>query len=80
MIAAFSPRDIAAIVERETKGIDVRFFTGHPDVSELPSGYKNAAQVADQIEKYELAQVVDRVLPLGSIMAGEPARERKSRR
>lgn len=62
---------IAAIMARETKGLDVRFYTGKPDVSELPSAYKNAAQVTAQIEKFGLADICDRVLPRGSIMAGE---------
>lgn len=66
-----SPNNIAEIMARETKGLDVRFFTGKPDVSELPSAYKNATQVAAQIEKHQLAHVVDRIMPLGSIMAGE---------
>jgi tRNA-splicing ligase RtcB len=71
--------DIAVMLERETRGIDVRFFTGLPDVSELPSGYKNAAQVTGQIEKHGLAKVTDRILPLGSLMAGEPAWDKKKR-
>lgn len=58
------------ILLRETKGLDVRFYTGAPDISELPSAYKNAKQLQFQIEHYKLAQVVNRVLPLGSIMAG----------
>lgn len=66
-----SPRDVAAVMERETKGLDIRFYTGSPDVSELPSAYKNAAEVQRQIELYQLAKVQDRVLPRGSIMAGE---------
>ncbi|QNG62573.1 RNA-2',3'-PO4:RNA-5'-OH ligase [Rhizobium phage B1VFA] len=65
------PNAIKAIMERETKGLDVRFYTGDPDVSELPSAYKNADQVQAQIEKFGLAKIADRVLPRGSIMAGE---------
>lgn len=55
----------------ETKGIDARFFSGIPDLTELPSGYKNAKQVREQIEKYNLADVVDEVIPYGCIMAGD---------
>jgi RNA-splicing ligase RtcB len=66
-----SPNNIAEIMARETKGLDIRAYSGKPDVSELPSAYKNANQVAAQIEKHKLANVVDRVMPLGSIMAGE---------
>lgn len=53
------------------EGIDVRFFTGTPDLSELPGAYKSAAQVIGQIHKHKLANVVDHVDPYGSIMAGE---------
>lgn len=51
--------------------IDVRFWTGKEDKSELPEAYKSAAQVTEAIEDHRLAKVVDRVLPYGSIMAGE---------
>jgi tRNA-splicing ligase RtcB len=59
------------VLARETQGLDVRFYTGKPDLSELPSSYKSAAQVESQIKKHGLARVVDRVLPGGTIMAGE---------
>jgi RNA-splicing ligase RtcB len=52
-------------------GIDVRFFSGTPDLSELPGAYKNAASVRAQIGEYGLAEIVDEVLPYGTIMAGE---------
>jgi tRNA-splicing ligase RtcB (3'-phosphate/5'-hydroxy nucleic acid ligase) len=65
-----SDRDRKIIIERETAGLDVRFYTGSADLSELPSSYKNAKAVQEQIQKYNLATVSDRVLPLGSIMAG----------
>jgi tRNA-splicing ligase RtcB len=53
------------------KGLDIRSYCGTPDYSELPSAYKNADEVTAQIEKYGLAKVVDRVLPYGSLMAGD---------
>ena len=62
---------LQTILARETEGVDVRFFTGTPDVSELPSAYKNAAQVSEAIERHGLAEIIDRVNPLGTIMAGE---------
>lgn len=52
-------------------GIDVRFFSGRPDLSELPGAYKDAAAVRAQIERFDLATVIDEVLPFGSIMAGD---------
>lgn len=53
------------------EGIDVRSFSGVVDASELPEAYKNADEVKAQIKKYGLAEVVDEILPYGSIMAGE---------
>ncbi|MCZ7890449.1 RtcB family protein [Agrobacterium salinitolerans] len=55
----------------ETAGLDVRFFSGNIDVSELPSAYKDAASVRAQIAKYDLCTIVDEVLPYGCIMAGD---------
>lgn len=66
-----SPNNVREIMERETKGIDVRFYTGKPDVSELPSAYKSAEAVTAQIEKYGIGRVVNSVSPYGTIMAGE---------
>jgi hypothetical protein len=58
-----SPNNVAAILEKETSGLDARFFSGFADVSELPSAYKSAANVRSQIEHYGLAEVVDEVIP-----------------
>jgi tRNA-splicing ligase RtcB len=78
-------RSEADILAKETKGLDVRFFMGKADISELPSAYKDAASVRAQIEHYGLAEVVDEVVPYGSIMAGDwhqdpPWRRKKQRR
>lgn len=51
--------------------IDVRFYCGKADMSELPGAYKNAESVRKQIDKFGLAEVYDEVLPYGSIMAGD---------
>ncbi|WP_328518538.1 RtcB family protein [Pararhizobium qamdonense] len=75
-----SPFNVAEIMERETKGLDVRFYTGRPDVSELPSAYKNAEQVQRQIEKFGLARIEDRIMPRGSIMAGEMPWQRNKKK
>lgn len=66
-----SPRVSKLALEDETRGLDVRFYTGAADTSELPSSYKSAEQVERQINKHNLARIVDRVLPGGTIMAGE---------
>lgn len=55
----------------ETKGIDVRFFSNHIDISELPSAYKSAESVKLQMKEFKLGEVVDEILPYGCIMAGE---------
>ena len=52
-------------------GLDIRSFCGVPDLSELPSAYKSAAQVRRQIESFGLAEIVDEIVPYGSIMAGD---------
>lgn len=59
------------IFQSETKGLDVRFFSNHIDISELPSAYKNADTVQRQMQQFGLGKVVDRILPYGCIMAGE---------
>ena len=64
-------RSTEDILRSETAGLDVRFYTGETDISELPSAYKNANSVISDMQKYSLANVVDRVLPHGSIMAGD---------
>lgn len=55
----------------ETAGLDVRFFSGHIDISELPSAYKDAALVQRQMQGFGLGEVVDEVLPYGCLMAGD---------
>lgn len=59
------------IFAEETKGLDVRFFTGNIDISELPSAYKNAEAVKAQMQEFGLGEVVDEIMPYGSIMAGD---------
>lgn len=63
-----------------TEGIDVRWFSGVPDLSETPVAYKNAAEVKRQIADFGLAEVIAEIRPLGCIMAGhidQPWRSRK---
>lgn len=69
------------IFKEETKGIDARFFSKEIDISELPSAYKNAENVKSQIDKFNLCNIIDEILPYGSIMAGgqESATWRKKR-
>lgn len=60
-------------------GIDIRSFSGKLDASELPQAYKSASTVENQmVNEYGLAEILDRIIPYGSIMAGEqPKRGRR---
>ncbi|PQJ18439.1 RtcB family protein [Nonlabens tegetincola] len=73
------------IFKEETAGLDVRFFSKEIDISELPSAYKKAATVRDQMQEYGLGTVIDEVMPYGCIMAGDwqknaPWRKRKRKK
>ncbi|MFI2741659.1 RtcB family protein [Zhouia sp. PK063] len=59
------------LFEKETAGLDVRFFSKEIDISELPSAYKNATNVKEQMQKFQLGEVIDEVMPYGCIMAGD---------
>jgi len=68
-------QQVADIFAEETAAIDARFFSGHVDISELPSAYKPAATVRAQMEQFDLAEVVDEITPYGCIMAGDWQRD-----
>lgn len=59
------------IFHKETAGLDVRFFSNEIDISELPSAYKNAETVRQQMKEFGLGTVIDEVMPYGCIMAGD---------
>lgn len=69
------PALAAEVAALQAKGLDIRSFCGIPDHSELPSAYKNAGSVRAQIERFDLAEVVDEVVPYGSVMAGDWQRD-----
>ncbi|GBQ87988.1 RtcB family protein [Asaia krungthepensis] len=60
-----------ALLAAETPGLDIRFSGGRIDVSELPSSYKRASSVVEQIGRYGLADIEDYIDPVGCIMAGD---------
>lgn len=66
-----SHKTIEEMFNEETKGLDIRFYSGHIDNSELPSAYKNAQNVKKQIQEFGLGEIVDEILPYGCIMAGD---------
>ncbi|MFC4671964.1 RtcB family protein [Seohaeicola nanhaiensis] len=68
-------RSAESIFAEETEGLDARFYSGKIDISELPSAYKPAASVRDQMRRFGLADVVDEIRPYGSIMAGDWERD-----
>jgi tRNA-splicing ligase RtcB (3'-phosphate/5'-hydroxy nucleic acid ligase) len=63
-------KTIREVFEEETQGLDIRFFSEEIDITELPSAYKNAASVRNQMDEFGLGKVIDEVLPYGCIMAG----------
>ena len=64
-------RDLNDVLKEQTEGLDIRFFSGVPDVSELPGAYKCADTIQAEIEEYGLGEVQYKILPYGSIMAGD---------
>lgn len=64
-------KTINEIFEEETKGLDVRFFSKHIDISELPSAYKNADMVKRQMQEFKLGEVIDEIQPYGCLMSGD---------
>lgn len=69
-------KPVEEILAEETAGLDVRFKCGTPDITELPSAYKDAGSVVRDIAKHGLAEIVDYIDPYGSIMAGDIPRGR----
>ncbi|MDF3026928.1 MAG: hypothetical protein K0S23_1235 [Fluviicola sp.] len=64
-------QSIEAVFAEETEGLDVRFFSNEIDITELPSAYKSAATVRNQMKEFGLGTVIDEVEPFGCIMAGD---------
>jgi tRNA-splicing ligase RtcB len=60
-----------ALFAEETQGIDARFFFNRIDISELPSAYKDAEEVKQQITEFNLATIIDEIRPYGCLMAGD---------
>lgn len=82
-VRSLGERSVEEVLAEETKGLDIRFYSGKPDVSELPSAYKDANWLRDQIDYYNLAEITNVIEPYGSIMAGHQEfvskRKKKSR-
>ncbi len=65
-------RRIHEAITEATRGIEVEWWYGKPDLTETPLGYKSADTIIDQIERFELGHVCGRIQPLACIMAGDP--------
>lgn len=65
------PARVQQVLAETTAGLDVRWFSGTPDLSESPLAYKDATKVKAQIDRFRLATVVGEIQPSGCIMAGE---------
>lgn len=73
-------KKIEAAIAEATKGLDIRWGSGKPDISESPFGYKDPEKIIKQLEKFELAKLIGAFKPKGCIMAGEfptPWKEKK---
>ncbi len=66
-----APARVKQALAETTAGLDVRWFSGAPDLSESPLGYKDATKVKAQIDRFGLASVIGEIQPQGCIMAGE---------
>jgi RNA-splicing ligase RtcB len=66
----FDQKLLAQDLAKATEGLEVRWYQGRPDITETPIGYKPAATVRQQLETYNLANVIAEIQPLGSIMSG----------
>jgi RNA-splicing ligase RtcB len=63
--------DLDGAYEYGTRGVDVRWYSGKPDLSETAIAYKDAKAVKEQIIKYDLTEIIGEILPYGCIMSGE---------
>ena len=63
--------NIKKLLQKEISHIDLRSYSGTPDLSELPSAYKDANTVKRQIKSFNLCEIEDMVLPYGTVMAGK---------
>jgi RNA-splicing ligase RtcB len=64
-------KTIEEVFREETQGLDIRFYSKHIDISELPSAYKDANMVKRQMQEFGLGEVLDEIMPYGCIMAGD---------
>lgn len=66
-------RMIAEMIEK----FDVRAYSGKYDISEFPQAYKAPEAIIAAIKDYGLTEIVDKINPIGSIMAGHCGHSRR---
>jgi len=66
----FDEASLYKYVEEHTEGLEVIWYKGKPDVSELGTAYKDDGKIVDAIQKGNLGRIVGQIKPLGCIMAG----------
>jgi tRNA-splicing ligase RtcB len=71
----FDPSRVQQAMAETTAGFDIRWYSGTPDLSESPLGYKDATKAKTEIARFGLAQVIVEIQPLGCIMAGQAAEQ-----
>lgn len=64
----------------DTEGIDARWFSGNPDLSECQSAYKDADLIVGAIEEHKLARIFLKINPYGCIMAGDIQKDYKKKK
>jgi RNA-splicing ligase RtcB len=62
---------LSSLIAGQTRGLDVRWWHGRADPSELPLAYKPPDQIKQQLRDFNLAEFVAEIQPLGCIMAGD---------
>lgn len=65
------PKKVEAAIKVATTGLEIRWGSGKPDISESPFGYKDASKIIEQLQRFELAEVIGAVRPKGCMMAGD---------
>jgi hypothetical protein len=58
------------LVKEQIKGLEIIWYDS-PDYSETPSAYKNHNWIKQEIQKYNLAEIIGEIQPLGCIMNGK---------
>jgi len=80
LVKGNTTKTINELFHEETQGLDVKFFSGNINISELPSAYKNTENVKKQITKFGLDEIVDEVIPYGCIIAGNQEFNRNNKK